>query len=169
MTVFGVDPSVTRIGLARPDGSTTSIVARAGADDPIRRRHELRIIVRRELRHWPEACLAVVEGYALGAPGRLALVRLGEIGGAVRDECFEAGLDVVEVAPSALKVAATGNGAAKKDAVLAAAREAGGSPRNHDEGDAWWLHEIGRRALAGEPLPDSLAALSWPTPTGRTS
>jgi hypothetical protein len=171
ISVFGVDPSTKRIGLARPDGTTVSLRARAGAEDPIRRRHELRTAVRRELRCWPEATLLVVEGYALGAvPGRLALVRLGEIGGAVRDEAFEAGLDVVEISPAALKVEATGNGRASKAEVVAAAVAAGASPRNDDEADAWWLSEIGRRALAGAPLSPKVAALSWPSPTtGRTS
>lgn len=169
-SVFGCDPSTKRIGLARPDGSTVSIRARAGADDPIRRRHELRSAVRLEIRRWPEATLLVVEGYALGAvPGRLALVRLGEIGGAVRDEAFEAGLDVVEVSPASVKVEATGNGNASKAAVVAAAVAAGGAPRNDDEADAWWLREIGRRALTGAPLSAKVAALPWPSPTGRTS
>lgn len=162
MTVYGIDPSTKRLGLARPDGTTVSITARAGAEDPIRRRHELRVQVRRELRLWPDAVLAVVEGYALGTPGRLALVRLGEIGGAARDECFDAGLEVVEVAPSSLKEVATGRGGASKDDVLDAALELGAHPRNHDEADAWWLSEIGRRALAGAPLPETVAALPWP-------
>lgn len=165
-TVFGLDPSTKRIGLTRPDGTTVSIRARAGAEDPIRRRHELRVAVRRELRCWPEATLLVVEGYNLGAvPGRLALVRLGEIGGAVRDEAFEAGLDVVEVAPAALKLEATGKGTASKDEVLEAARVAGAAVQNDDEADAWWLHEIGRRALAGLPLSAKVAALPWPRRT----
>jgi Holliday junction resolvasome RuvABC endonuclease subunit len=162
VTAYGIDPSTKRIGLAHPDGATTSITARAGADDPIRRRHELRAGVRRELRLWPEARLAVVEGYGLGSPGRLSLVRLGEVGGAVRDEAFELGLEVVEVPPSVLKLAATGKGNASKDEVLEAARAAGSTARNHDEADAWWLHELGRRWLADEPLPDSVAVLPWP-------
>lgn len=160
--VFGIDPSTKRIGLARPDGTTVSITAHAGAEDPIRRRHELRTAVRRELRLWPEATLAVVEGYALAVPGRLALVRLGEIGGAVRDEAFEAGLAVVEVSPSSLKEVATGKGSATKGQMIETAIAAGAHPANDDEADAYWLHETGRRALLGLPLPPNVRGLPWP-------
>lgn len=165
MTVFGIDPSVTRLGLARPDGSTCSLAPSAGAADPLRRLNELVSFVARELARWPDAELVVVEGYALHGPGRIALVRLGELGGALRLLAWERLLHVVEVAPDALKLVATGSGRADKTQIVDAAREAGASPRNHDEADAWWLHEIGRRAVAGEPLPASVAALPWPTPT----
>lgn len=165
MTVFGIDPSVTRLGMARPDGATVSVVPRAGSKDPYRRLSQIIEAVALELRRFPEATLVVVEGYSLGSPGRLALVRLGEIGGAVRLLAWERDLHVVEVSPSSLKEVATGRGGASKDEVLDAAREAGAHPHNHDEADAWWLSEIGRRALAGAPLPDALAALPWPTRT----
>lgn len=168
VTVFGIDPSTKRIGLARPDGSTTSITAHAGADDPYRRLHELKVAVVRELRCWPDAALAVVEGYTYAVAGRKALVRLGEIGGAIRLAVFEAGLDLVDITPTALKLAATGNGAAKKPEMVAHAQALGATPRNDDEADAWHLHNVGRRALAGDlTLPPSVAALPWPTPTGR--
>jgi Holliday junction resolvasome RuvABC endonuclease subunit len=164
VTAFGLDLSTKRIGLARPDGSTTSITARAGAQDPYRRLHELVTAVVAELRRWPDAALIVVEGYAIGAvPGRWALVRLGELGGSTRLAAWERGLVTVDVAPAALKHFATGSGRASKEAMVAAAVAAGGRPGNHDEADAWHLHDLGRRALAGEELPPSLAALSWPS------
>ena len=164
MSVFGLDLSTKRIGLARPDGTTVSITARAGAGDPYRRLHELVSAVSNELRRWPGAPLAVVEGYALGAVrGHLALVRLGELGGSVRLRAWELGIPTVDVAPRALKAFATGNGAASKDEMVAAAVAHGGRPANHDEADAWHAHELGRRWLAGLELPEKLGALGWPT------
>lgn len=162
MTVFGLDPSTKRIGIARPDGSTTSVTAKAGADDPWRRLHELSDAVERELIRWPEATLIVIEGPALHVPGRLALIRIGEVRAAAALAAFRRVFTIVEVSPSSLKEIATGNGRADKNQVLDAAVMAGASPRNHDEADAWWLSEIGRRALAGAPLPDAVAALPWP-------
>jgi Holliday junction resolvasome RuvABC endonuclease subunit len=163
VTAFGLDLSTKRIGLARPDGTTTSITARAGASDPYRRLHELVTGVSHEFRRWPGTPLAVVEGYAIGAvPGRWALVRLGELGGSIRLLAWELGIATVDVSPSSLKLAATGNGGAKKDVMIEAAIAAGGRPGNHDEADAWHLHDLGRRALAGEELPEKLASLPWP-------
>ena len=163
MRVFGFDLSVSRIGVAHPDGSTTSITARAKAADPYRRLNELLTAVSRELRLWPGVDVVVVEGYALGAvKGRLAAIRLGEIGGAMRLLTWELGIPFVDVPPSSVKQVATGNGNASKDEVLFAARAAGARARNHDEADAWWCHEIGIRALAGDPLPEALDALPWP-------
>lgn len=165
MTVFGIDASTTRTGLARPDGTTVSITAHAGAKDPIRRLHELAEKVSHELRRWPDAELLVIEKVLLFGPGREALVRLGELSGAIRLLAFERDLAVVEVPGTPLKLAATGNGRASKDDMVAAAIAAGGNPRNDDEADAWHLHNLGRLALAGAPLPDTVAALPWPART----
>lgn len=167
MTVFGVDASTTRTGLARPDGTTVSFTARAGSDDPIRRLHELAGHVARELQRWPDAELLVIEAVLLFGPGRQALVRLGELSGAIRLLAFERDLAVVEIPGTALKLAAAGNGRASKEQMVDAAVAAGGQPRNHDEADAWHLHNLGRRALAGLELPATVAALPWPTPTGK--
>lgn len=168
MTVFGIDPSITRTGLARPDGTTVSITAAAGPKDPYRRLHELVTAVARELRLWPDAALLVVEGYMLHGPSSgTTRIRLGELGGAIRLLAWERGLDVVEVPPASLKVFAAGSGRASKEEMTAAAILDGGTPANDDEADAYHLHRLGLRALSGAPLPDTLAALPWPTrPSG---
>lgn len=162
MTAFGIDVSTKRLGLARPDGSTVSVIPHAGASDNLRRLHELTSAVDAELRLFPEATLAMIEGYSLGSPGRLSLVRLGEAGGSIRLRCFERGLTVVEISPTSLKLAATGNAKASKEEMVDAAIARGGCPQNHDEADAWHLHDLGRRYLAGEPLPAAVALLAWP-------
>ena len=162
MTVFGVDASTTRTGIARPDGTTTSIVPRAGSKDPLRRLHEIVEAFELELRRFPEARLAVFEDYSLGSPGRISLVRLGEVGGNLRIRCFERGLEVVAIRPSSLKLEATGNGSASKDLMVDTARARGARVANNDEADAWHARDVGLRALRGEPLSDAVAALPWP-------
>jgi crossover junction endodeoxyribonuclease RuvC len=171
VTVFGLDPSLARTGLALPDGRTVSIRPRAGANDPLRRLHQVLTAIAVEFRRWPDAELLVIEGYMLHGPSSgTTRIRLGELGGAIRLHAWTCGLDIVEVPPSSLKLAATGNGNASKDDMVAAAVAAGATPRNDDEADAWHLRALGRRALAGDPdLPPSVAALPWPTrPKGRS-
>jgi len=171
IAVAGIDGATKNLGLARPDGTLVTLNARAGAEDPIRRLSELDRALERALRHHPPTPdLVVVEGYALGAPGRLALVRLGEIGGLIRTAAHRLGAEVVEIAPNALKRYATGNGNAKKDQMVARAVELGArlsSPTAHDEADAFFLRRAGLMG-AGELYADLdherevVAALSWP-------
>lgn len=161
--VFGIDASTTRTGLARPDGTTISITSMHGPDAADRRLDEISSRVERELRLWPAADLVVMEKVLLHGPGAKSLLRLAELTGAIKRDAFRLGLDVIEVPGSSLKLAATGNGKASKDDMFHAATDAGASPRNHDEADAWHLHDVGRRALAGLELPPSVAALPWPT------
>lgn len=163
MTVFGIDASTTRTGLARPDGSTTSITSTHGPDAADRRLDEISSKVEREFRLWPGARLVVIEKVLLHGPGTKSLLRLAELTGAIKRDAFRLGLDVVEVSGSALKLAATGRGNAKKPEMVAAAKAAGADPRNDDEADAWHLHDVGLRALNGLELPPSVAALPWPT------
>lgn len=163
MTVFGVDASTTRTGLARPDGTTTSITSTHGADAADRRLDELSRKVEREFRLWPGAVLVVIEKVLLHGPGAKSLLRLAELTGAIKRDAFRLGLEVVEVPGSSLKLAATGNGKASKADMVAAAEAGGAAPRNDDEADAWHLHDVGLRALNGLELPASVAALEWPT------
>ena len=167
--IAGLDLSTTRIGYADPDGATYSISAQAGSKEPARRLYEL--VRSLEHRLWiirPRPRLVVVEGYSLGSPGRLSLVRLGELGGVVRLRLFELDIAYVEIPPSSLKKYATGSGAAKKPAMQAAAAELGASAANHDEADAFLLRHLGRAAYGLEAVePDGyraeiIASIAWP-------
>ncbi len=166
--VAGLDLSTSRIGYAAPDGSLHSISARAGADDPGRRLHELeRALERVILMHPPRPTVVIVEGYSLNSPGRLALVRLGEIGGLVRSRLFEMDLPYHEIPPSSVKRFATGNGNADKAKMVAAAIEAGARGSvNNDEADAFHLRRMGRCVYGGDTAVlghelDAIANLSW--------
>lgn len=170
MNVVGLDLSTKRIGFAAADGELLSISGHAGAEDPYRRLHELtRDLVRTFTLRPPRPDLVVVEDYALGAPGRLSLVRLGEIGGIVRTWLFEQDLPVVLVSPSSVKRFATGNGNAKKDQMIARAIELGARGSvNDDEADAFHLRRMGRAAhgleaplLAHELDAIAGAGISW--------
>ena len=164
MNVAGLDLSTKRIGYATPAGHLLSISGHAKADDPYRRLHELtRDLVRAFTLNPPAPDLVVVEDYALGAPGRLSLVRLGEIGGIVRTWLFEQDFRIALVPPGTLKRFATGNGNAKKDAMMARAIELGARGNvNDDEADAFHLRRMGRAAhgLEGSLLPHEIDAIA---------
>lgn len=158
MRIAGLDVSTKRIGYAAPDGRLFSISARAGAEDPSRRLYELiRDFETILYRYPPRPELVVVEGYSLASPGRLALIRLGEIGGVVRLRLFEREIPYVEVPPSSLKRFATGRGDATKEQMIRRAIDQGAHlhGENDDEADAFHLRRMGRAAHALEsPLVD---------------
>lgn len=166
--IAGADASTSSFGLARPDGSLVTIKPRNGAGDVGRRLDELRRRVELELRtHPPMPRLVLVEGYSLGSPGRLSLVRLGELGGVLRLRLFELDIPYVEIPPTQLKRYATGNGQAGKEAMIAAAVALGAEPRNDDEADAFLLRHLGRAAYDMESTTEPhrleiLASLTWP-------
>lgn len=172
MRVVGLDLSTKRIGFATAEGDLISISGHAGAEDPYRRLSQLR----RELAYAfavrpPGPALVVVEDYALGAPGRLSLVRLGEIGGIVRTWLFEQDWPIALVSPSTVKRFATGNGNATKQDMIARAVALGARLSrfdNDDEADAFHLRRMGL-ASAGlldgklnDHELDSVAVVKWP-------
>lgn len=170
MNVVGLDLSTKRIGFAAADGQLLSISGHAGAEDPYRRLHELTRELSRAFRVRPPGPdLVAVEDYALGAPGRLSLVRLGEIGGIVRTWLFEQDWPIVLVSPSSVKRFATGNGNAKKEQMIARAIELGARGNvNDDEADAFHLRRMARAAhgLEGVLLDHEIdaianAGISW--------
>lgn len=148
MRIAGLDLSTKRVGFAGPDGDLISIAAHAGADDPYRRLHELGREIERAFRLRPPLPdLVVVEDYVLASPGRVSLIRLGEIGGIVRTRLFEMNVPIVLVKPSTLKRFATGNGNADKYRMMERAIELGARGSvNDDEADAFHLRRIGRAA-----------------------
>lgn len=184
MNVAGMDVSTKRIGYAAPAGELVSIVARAGADDPVRRLHELwGGIIATMRRYPPTPDLMVIEDYSLGMMTRtkstasgthktpmgvLSKIRLGEVGAIARLACFEAGVPIVVVNPSTLKRFATTRGNADKAAMIAAAIAAGARGSvNDDEADAFHLRRMGLAAhgLLADPLTDyeadAISTITW--------
>lgn len=164
MNIVGLDLSTARVGFAAADGELLSIRGHAGADDPYRRLHELTREIERTIQlRPPKPDLIVIEDYSLGSPYRLALVRLGEIGGVVRTRLFELDMTIKLVSPASVKFFATGKGNANKEKMMAAARELGARGNvNDDEADAFFLRRMGLAAhgLLGELTDDQHAALA---------
>lgn len=171
LRIAGLDLSTKRVGFAGPDpGDLVSISAHAGADDPYRRLHELGREIERAFRLRPPLPdLVVIEDYVLASPGRISLIRLGEIGGIVRTRLFELDVPFVLVKPSSVKRFATGNGNADKFRMIDRAIELGARGNvNDDEADAFHLRRMGRAANGLEsPLVDheldaiANAGVSW--------
>jgi len=138
---IGLDLSANAIGIARADGTTTTIRPRAGASDPARRIFEM---VAALPQHLTGATFALIEGYALG--GRFeTMATIAEMAGAVKLLLFECSIAYdSSVRPTSLKKYATFNGRADKAEMVVAANAhgAGIEPGRHDEADAWWLRRI---------------------------
>lgn len=134
--ILGLDLSLTATGVA-VDGEveTISFPRLKGMPRLAAIRDEVMAIARGRSR------LALIEGYAYNA--HQSGERLGELGGVIRLALWEAGVGYVEVAPSTLKLFATGKGNAPKDQVLTAAVRAGFTGDDNNAADAFWLHALG--------------------------
>lgn len=150
--IVGLDPSTASFGIALPDGSCRTIKPRAGAAENVRRLNEITY----RLDAYLQVAKADVAMMEEAIPPRFstAALRLGEVRGTVFNRLFERGILIVQIKPSVLKQYATGKGNADKDAMMAAAEQAGAIVANSDESDAWWLWALGRHGYhltAGEP------------------
>lgn len=167
--IAGIDPSTKTIGLATPDGNLFSLHPHAGPGDRGRRLDELDRELERAIRTFPPIpWLVVLEGPSLHSPGTLGKIRQAEVRGVILRRLYLLEIGVVEIAPSALKKFATGNGNASKDAMIAAAVAAGGRPLNDDEADAFHLRRMGLAAYghvyADEEDVEAIRSLTeWPT------
>ena len=152
MMVLGLDVSLST-GVALPDGSLCRITLRAKPQEPGRRLSELSHRFETLLRtHPPRPELAVIEGPALGGPGVRGKLTLAALRAVLLLRLFELEIPVLEIEPSKLKRYATGNGAARKEQMIAAAEDLGGTPRNDDEADAYLLRHLGRAFLGLEDV-----------------
>lgn len=106
----------------------------------------------------PHIRLAVVEGYSMGSKGSGLKVR--ETGGIAKTILHMRGVSILLIAPSSLKLFATGNGAAdrgdsKKTLIREAAKVKFGIERTTtDEIDAFWLLQVGMYATGSNPQRD---------------
>lgn len=165
---MGLDLSMVATGVARVWGDTRTITPKAPSKEPARRLQE--IVYRLDV--WlsnDKPDVVVIEGYSPGGPGGpWTMIRLGELGGAIRVRLFEHDIPFVEVPPSSLKHFATGDGRAKKPEMVAAAQARGAEVANDNEADAWWLRMValrryGHPTAAGFDLSPALRALPWPS------
>lgn len=167
VNVIGLDIS-GETGVALGDGTLTRLRLRTTAAEPGRRLHELADGFEHLIRRYPPLPeLAVLEGPSLGGPGVTGKLTLAGFRSVILLRLFEVGVEAVLITPGALKRYATGNGSAKKPAMIAAAEELGARPRNDDEADAFLLRHLGRAAYGLEELvlphrQEVVAAQTWP-------
>lgn len=164
VAVAGVDLALGGTGIARPGGTTRRVRAPGRLSGYERHWH----IASEVLHDAAEADLVVIEGYALHAFPK-ALVAASELGGIIRAALTRAGIAFADVNPNTLKVFATGNGRADKDAMLEAAQAHSDHPINtHDAADAYFLRLMGlaRHGYDVGPLEssadDALDRVDWP-------
>jgi Holliday junction resolvasome RuvABC endonuclease subunit len=167
LRIVGLDLSLTSTGVACINGPGD----RSEATWTIKSRHKgmQRLC---EIRNYVRpvsmpADLVLIEGYSYNS--RNGGERLGELGGVIRVDLWEAGIPYVEIEPARLKKYATGKGNASKDAVFGAAvHRAGREFATNDEADAWWLLQmaLAHYDLAHIRMPktswDVLDLIEWP-------
>lgn len=166
--IAGIDASTSSTGLALPDGRLATIVPRAGAKEPGRRLDEIEREVIRIFRLSPPLPrLVLIEGPAPHSLGILSTIATAKVRAVVELALYRLGVPWVEINPVSLKRYAAGNGHAEKSAMIDAAEELGGTPRNDDEADAFHLRHLGRAAYGLEPLTiahriEIVASMTWP-------
>lgn len=172
--VAGLDLSLSKSGMALPDGTFATIAPPARMDGYARHLHVLETLLHRlYVDGYPD--VVAIEGYSYHAPGPIALIRAAEIGGLVRAELTRAVVPFVDIGPAVLKKYATGKGNASKVAVfdaaifaLARARGRGvlledpeRVPAGYDEAEAYWLRRIAIEHYEGVDRA-VLEQITWP-------
>ena len=172
--VAGLDPSMTRTGLALPNGTVHSISPPAKLRGGERLAWLEAEFIRTIRTHPPAPKVVVIEKYppSLGKAGATTMITIGELRGVLRRYIWSIGADEIEVEPARLKRWATGDGRSDKNRMVATAVEAGAPVRNDDEADAWWLRDLGLCGLGYQQVTgpkqlqdarlDVLAAITWP-------
>jgi crossover junction endodeoxyribonuclease RuvC len=169
--ILAIDPSLTATGFAFGRVAPT-----LGTFEPPRAtgKGPARLVWLRDhiMEMAPAADLVVLEGYSYASKGR-AIISLGELGGVLRVALHEAGVPLVEIAPSVRAKYATGKGNASKEEVLASAiRRLGYTGHDHNEADALWLWSMAADWSGFPPadLPkghrEVLSGIVWPLTAG---
>lgn len=142
-TVLGLDLSATKAGVALPTGRLLTLTApdidaaKHGSGEIGRRLHWWHEWLRTLLaEHRPD--VVALEGPLLHVGG-IGTIRTLEVHGVARLVTRIQGAELDEISPAELKKWATGNGAASKADMIAAAVARGADPKNDDEADAFLL------------------------------
>ena len=103
-------------------------------------------------------CFVFIEGYAFAARSR-SVTGLAEIGGIIRMDLYDHGIEYIEIAPTMLKKFVTGKGNVKKDLILKEVyRRWNMDLESHNMADAYGLVKLGEAAfgLPGDWTKDQL-------------
>lgn len=149
--VLGLDLSLSASGVAYANGHVTTITNEDDLNGMDRIAHIVDTISR--------AVVAATELVMIEAPvfypGHMSGARdIAQLNAIMRWDLWVAGVPYMDVKPSTVKKYATGNGNAKKLAVLRSAeKRLGYDGDSYDEADALWLRAVGW-AILGVPLLD---------------
>lgn len=169
LRVLGADLSLTRTGIAAPDGNAHVLRPPHGAKQPEERLAWLRRSLLAEVTEH-DVTIVALEGFSFGSRGR-TLDQVHGLGWIIRMALREAEVPYVIVPPSTLKRYATGRGNADKAAMQMAAQKRLGydtDKPDDNEVDSLFLRAMAMDAY-GCPVAkvpqaqrDSLAAVTWP-------
>lgn len=134
--ILAIDPSLTSTGFAyyESDGVVFGTIKPKVKDES--RLYWIRQHVRKLLTD-VKPNIVVYEDYSFGSKGR-SIYGIAELGGVLRLELYEQGIDVLFVPPTTLKVFTTDYGFADKETMIAEVRKRHSITEeiNHDEADA---------------------------------
>lgn len=147
MIIAGIDPSLSRTAVASGQrGETPTMTILGGpseGQDVIRRFERYRKLVASTIKAINGARFVFIEGYSFASQGR-ATVTLGEYGGCLRAMLLARDIEVIEIAPAAVKKFVTGVGnASKPKFMVSAARQWSVEYADEDEYFAHAIYRIG--------------------------
>lgn len=143
---IGLDLSLTSTGIAVGDDTwVIDTKGLSGVERLVHVRNRVSDAVALRAEASGKAPLVMVEGYSFASKNSHAHA-LGELGGVVRVDLWEAGVPFIEVPPTVRAKFATGRGNAGKSEVVSAVSARTGiiweGAGNDDRCDAWILREI---------------------------
>jgi crossover junction endodeoxyribonuclease RuvC len=163
-SVLALDLSLTATGWAKSDGSSVVSSGVLRTPEELDGMERIKWILDSVWNLTEDAHFTVIEGYAFDRPNQAH--QIGELGGVVRFTLWEGGRPFVLIAPSSMKMFATGKGNASKDEVLACAiRKLDYLGFSKDEADALFLLDMARAHYDGRALTakqtQALAKIQW--------
>jgi Holliday junction resolvasome RuvABC endonuclease subunit len=164
--VVGLDLSIVSTGVCLPSGQLISIQPKGAGDNRL-------VHFRQALDYYLAQAVpdvAVIEEVPPSMRGgTITLVRLGLVHGIARELLAGCGIPFAYMQATKLKKYATGGGGAQKQAMVDAAFDAGYTPRNGDEADAFWCWAAGMHHYTRTPVTvkhglsaELLKPVGWP-------
>jgi Holliday junction resolvasome RuvABC endonuclease subunit len=161
MRILGVDPSITKLGLATIEGDVSSpiftvsrIIPTPKDESALRFAAVVRGTITKINSFMPE--LVVVE-YPFNIQGYAKV--LIEVFGAIRYHCIHRDVPFLALEQSRLKKYATGAGAAEKSAMVMQVYKEYGLTLTEDEADAFWVAHMGMTYLYGSNVKHRQASI----------
>ncbi len=171
MTVIGLDLSLNAPGLCVSAARAESL--KLDPKDGDLRLSQIRDWLAYYVARWQHQ-LAVIEAVPPYAPATASLER---VHGVAREVLARHGVPFAYVSATALKLFATDNGQADKQAMMRAAEiratDAGWKPADDNQADAWWLRRMGEWAMRPDCWADlephelrAMSSVAWPLAVG---